>query len=832
MADEYSLMKQAGFSDEEIMADAGFSPEEIQLAAPWSVGGAVKQFGSGAVRGLANTAGFLGDASGALFGNGFSKPGGMFGYSKQMGDIVEPMVSPKDPKYRYSEMAGEFAGPGIAARGAGFLGKIAGAAPEFISGLNTMGSTQNIGLDAISGLGAQGATDATGETVISPIVGAIGARALGSAGIEGTKALGRLFTGASDSRVNATAANVLQEYTKISPDEMRAALERGADDPLLQYKTTAELTQNAPMAQLQQELTNSGDGAAEFAQRWKDRTKAQKAIIDSGSTVPAINPEGLGSELIDRAGKVKQGMGEEAGALWKQFPRRDLVGVGDQQGNVASILSERQAGLAPSAKVQDLANQFLSSFEGGQQLESGALQNLREDALSMLRDANIRPHETRILSAIANGADDAIKASGNPETYSKWVAAREATKAEKEVFGSTRAGGSLINPAARPSNVIENSFKGDERGVTELSAAIGGDPALLEKYKRGVLDLIKTDSQGRFTTNRVKTFIDANQGGIKKLFGQEYLDNLGHVLGDLRSSDNVSDLATLASKRQSVTGQKLATAGVIKNLFNSSLVPGMNGPIAWGVRAIKEAVGDKAAQKVEKLLLKAVFDPEFAAQLAAAPTEGRVMSILEHLKGMVSRVGGSGVRAGSIGAANSNGMTERKKSPFLGSPNYANSQQSNGFLGNQKKSPNSSSFLATPQQEQPAQVAPTAQPAGGVDEKLVQAVIKAESAGDPKAVSKTGAKGLMQLMPAMAKAYGVDDPFDPEQNVRGGTALLEDEMKRFGDMRLALAAYNAGSPAVLRAIKAAGSRNFDDVVQFLPAETQNYVPKVLKYYEV
>lgn len=120
-----------------------------------------------------------------------------------------------------------------------------------------------------------------------------------------------------------------------------------------------------------------------------------------------------------------------------------------------------------------------------------------------------------------------------------------------------------------------------------------------------------------------------------------------------------------------------------------------------------------------------------------------------------------------------------------------------------------------------------------IDPKLIEAVIQTESAGDPKAVSPAGAKGLMQLMPAMAKAFGVVDPFDPEENVRGGTELLKEELKRFGgDVRLALAAYNAGSPAVMKAINRAESADFEVIKQYLPKETQNYVPKVMKIYGV
>lgn len=108
----------------------------------------------------------------------------------------------------------------------------------------------------------------------------------------------------------------------------------------------------------------------------------------------------------------------------------------------------------------------------------------------------------------------------------------------------------------------------------------------------------------------------------------------------------------------------------------------------------------------------------------------------------------------------------------------------------------------------------------GVDEALVRAVVQAESGGNPNAVSPKGAMGLMQLMPRTAEAMGVSNPFDPEQNVRGGVRLLRGLLNEFGDVRLALAAYNAGGPAV---------RQYGGVPPF--AETQKFVRRVMQLWQ-
>jgi len=87
--------------------------------------------------------------------------------------------------------------------------------------------------------------------------------------------------------------------------------------------------------------------------------------------------------------------------------------------------------------------------------------------------------------------------------------------------------------------------------------------------------------------------------------------------------------------------------------------------------------------------------------------------------------------------------------------------------------------------------------AWGVDPDLVRAVIEVESAFEPRAVSARGAMGLMQLMPATARQYGVADPFDPRANIEAGTQHLRSLLDRY-DLSLALAAYNAGAGAVER----------------------------------
>jgi soluble lytic murein transglycosylase-like protein len=108
-----------------------------------------------------------------------------------------------------------------------------------------------------------------------------------------------------------------------------------------------------------------------------------------------------------------------------------------------------------------------------------------------------------------------------------------------------------------------------------------------------------------------------------------------------------------------------------------------------------------------------------------------------------------------------------------------------------------------------------------LDPALLHAVIRAESAYNPGAVSNKGAAGLMQLMPGTADRYGVRDRFNPAENVEGGARYLSDLIDMFqSDVRLAVAAYNAGENTV---------KKYGNQIPPI-AETQDYVLRVLKYY--
>jgi hypothetical protein len=152
---------------------------------------------------------------------------------------------------------------------------------------------------------------------------------------------------------------------------------------------------------------------------------------------------------------------------------------------------------------------------------------------------------------------------------------------------------------------------------------------------------------------------------------------------------------------------------------------------------------------------------------------------------------------------------------------YINAQEQDSASGNRSSARDDPSYLLSDRNPDIASLIRKSAERHEVDPDLIHAIVHVESGYDSRAVSQKGAMGLMQLIPATARRFGVEDPFDPRQNIEGGTSYLKYLLGLFdGNLALSLAAYNAGENSVLR----------EGGIPPFP-ETREYVRKVQSIYQ-
>ena len=285
---------------------------------------------------------------------------------------------------------------------------------------------------------------------------------------------------------------------------------------------------------------------------------------------------------------------------------------------------------------------------------------------------------------------------------------------------------------------------------------------------------------------------------------------------DLRAQDSVGQRAFRASRGQSITTQSLSALDQLQAALKEESLKTLSS-VSPRLGRVLQALRTARQKRIARELAEFALDPKHAeALLKRVPLKNQA-SLLDKfasvLESKVPNVVGSqspteGSSDGPKPSLNNTGL--KQPSPLLRLPQSV------------------PSFKSTKTVREPQELS------GGfrsLAEALAPAVIKVESGGKNDAVSPKGAAGLMQLMPRTAKNLGVSDRFDPEQNVEGGIKLLAEELARFKSVPLALAAYNAGSPMVMKAIEKAGTTDPIQVMKHLPKETQNYLPKVMKALE-
>lgn len=268
-----------------------------------------------------------------------------------------------------------------------------------------------------------------------------------------------------------------------------------------------------------------------------------------------------------------------------------------------------------------------------------------------------------------------------------------------------------------------------------------------------------------------------NQISNEQLLAMNMLSN-GQVTNDSSSNGTTSDEANLAFQ--------LVMKNLMENSTNKNTVPTANND------------ADKAVEEQNKDSIKA------AAELSNSMGLNAVSSTRKGVDARAIQRYSAGQRLEDI--------------PLILNNKYASySKSSNPILSNRSDSDLKKIYSAVN----------TAAKNYGIDSNLILAVIKQESDFDPNSTSGVGATGLMQIMPQNFSHLGITDGYDVDQNINGGTKLLKEYLDQYdGNTQMALMAYNGGPGTMQRR----GVKSASDLYK-MPEETQNYVPKVMGYYE-
>lgn len=807
-------------ADEWVDADALFAAppppaasaaEWVDVPDDWNAWRSAQQFGAGAVEGTGKLLAFGGDLAGLMFGMPNRNPvtGNVFGASEAAEELAQDYLPARDPQYRYARTIGEFVGPQAFAGGMGKIAEfVKGGAGPFSAWMKAQMGLRPIATMTAAGAGSQAGGDLTGDSFFGRMGGAVLGGGAVSALWDVGKGLKSAILGPGDDEVRGAAANAFREQTGLSPEALEQAIAERPPDELGRLMTTAEVTENAGAAQLEKELAAAGKQAGKYNQLAVGREQAREELLSGMAQTQGTNKEGLGTSLMNAAHTRQEEMQTAAEELWRAVPRHTDIDITAGQAEIGGILGRRQAGLEPRSAVKTLVRQFLEEAEDGQKvtgrMKSGALQDIRSDALRLLREEDLSPIESQLLASLQSEADDAVRItaerSGDPQTYAQWTDARQATSAAADTFKRGRAGGSLVAETARPSNALANAMQGDSRSVKELARAVNGDPELMDQVKRGVLEMIPRDGANQLTPVATKRFIQANRGALQELLGGKHYTALERILEDLQSQAGVQRMANRASVGGSVTGQKVTVAGKISELISGAMLPG-SGVVGRSLEMLRSAAGVGTRDRITELLFRAALEPEFALDLAKTPSNLRVYNMIDRLKDAIV---GVGTRSGAARA----GVLEGDRA----------SKSGNAFAPNPRGAPPAAKSAGSSIQEKVTEaILPKAEASmlpkkpqetgddaviSTISNQLLDAVRKVETGSNPNQTSAQGAQGPYQLMPKTGKEYhaklgleGKYDPFDERQARKIATAILEDYARQTGSVPLAVTAYHSGVSA-------------------------------------
>lgn len=609
----------------------------------------VKAFASGVPKGALDTLNFLGSAN---YYNPFSPSTFMndriYDDAQHEVDTLKGLLyEPQDQSERVLGSAGEFLGGDLVTMGAG---KLLSAGRRGAQAATTwMGQKGDDLLRALTdnpkrqlmasvsgGLGAGVAREHTDSPYVELAAAMFGA-SMPDLISGSTGRLARLTSGGKAAHAQQQAGEALRGVVDDSfGPTLENALLQQADEPLGMYRSTAELTGDVGMAQLEKELASTGSRGTRYAARAADRAESRDSLLDALSPSSRVDTEELGDQLRSRGESVHKQMRAREEKIWSKFPRYEPIGVGPFQDDVARLVDERR-GFGTNrlhSSIKKPITDLLSGVDpnmpeelGKGVLSSGALQDIRSELMAQLRDANLTPQDREVATAVINGIEDIFNKQLSGKSKGIWDAARGATRERAEMFSQRTSGGKLLDQRIGSDNILDKVVRGSRRSVKELRSAIDNDPDLLNDVKRAIIDDSRLrDADGVLTPAKVKRFLDTKGNGLRELFGEKHYKQMQQIADDLKSEASVQKLASFASKGQSATAQKLKTSSFLQRQLTGNMPGG--GLAEEVISQIRQRHGNKLQERVNELLFEAAMNPRMAAELLKQPTPER-LSLLQ-----------------------------------------------------------------------------------------------------------------------------------------------------------------------------------------------------------
>ena len=684
-----------------------------------------------------------------------------------------------------------------------------------------------------SAVGAGAGGEIAAQNDVSPLIGALIGGMTGSGAVGAAKAAVRPFSQAGREQI---ASEIVKRAVGKQGVER---LKEGSTASQFGSKTLAEVTQSPGAANLERqfakEIGDEGGNVLVNDQIARQGERVKELAKVAPDSFVGMEPGARGAAIQEGAVAAKAAEKNALQKLWGSVTR---TGQEIDVTDAAKALSAMKKDIVGPRGLSSSANRIIDALDdaakNGGVVDVGLFQRIRSDAGEQLAEAAAkgRNKEALLMGTLRDHLDEAAKQAADKSagTGADVTSLYRAIKAQRKFEATYNSGqigrigkaGEAGAFAVPDSDVIARVISKPEN-ARAFVRAYGTQPQMMEAARGGIIDRMakgNPDSWVKFFNDRRPQF--------RELFGSDFTQ-VKAVIDDIASEESVKKLTQMASGRAPATGQfnttaswlqnqmwllrKTAQTGAAAGAIAGQQVGNIPGAIVGGSAGyIAQKAAKASVDDINRIIVSAMRDADVAKALVAVPSESSIKAVMS--SPIIAAAVGipAADRRGEFAASKEEAARMKEPTPTT-TPKPTptpTAQEMTGFRQTSADAWDKDSLTRLIAKQHP----------------LVRAVISVESSGNPRAKSAKGAAGLMQLMPEIAKKFDVD-PYDPLENISGGTRLLREELDRFKDERLALAAYNAGSPRVFTAMRKAQSNKWIDVAKYLPAETRNYVGRVL-----